>query len=190
MTEQEFFEKMAEVWMELHTQRQAAKDITEQMTALQEQGMSNATIHIRSDNDAMELLHPTGSSYEVSNGRRREYVGKKPEAQELARSRVQRFADHQTLGGQLHKTREKIRDIERQIERLHMAAKGGQAKLFSEMGTALPGGRRQPVPKDWNWLSPQMVIDYFSQSPDLVEMYEDVKAVLGKLVRVENKKAA
>lgn len=190
MNEQEFFEKMADVWMELHAQRQAAKDITEQMTALQEQGMSNATIHIRGDNDGMELLYPTGSEYERSKGRRREYIGKKPEAQEAARARVQRFADHQTLGGQLHKTREKIRDIERQIERLHIIAKGGQAKLFSEMGTAgapAAGGR---VPKDWHWLTPQMVIDYFAESPDLVEMYEDVKAVLGKLVRVENKKAA
>lgn len=190
MNEQEFFEKMADVWMELHGLRQTAKQITEQMTALQSQGMSNATIHIRSDNDAMELLHPTGSEYEVSNNRRREYVGKKPEAQEAARARVQRFADHQNLGGQLHKTREKIRDIERQIDRLHMIAKGGQAKLFSEMGTpgALASSKR--VPKDWHWLTPQMVIDYFSQSPDLVEMYEDVKAVLGKLVKVENKKAA
>lgn len=190
MKEQEFFEKMATVWLELDALNEAAQAIAQEMTDLQRAGMTNATIHIRSDNGAMELLHRTGSDYEQANGRRREYIGKKPEAQEEARYRVRRWEQYKKLISEWQRKKARITEIQRQIERLEMIALGKQAKLFSEMGTAGSSGQKIGVPKDWKWLTPKMVIDHFNQSEDLAAMADDVEDVLGKTKRAESKKLA
>jgi len=190
MKEQEFFEKMAAVWLELSKLQEQADDLVNQMSKLENAGMVNATIHTRSDNGGMELLHPTGSTYEQEFKRRREYIGKKPEAQEAARKRVGRWQKHRDLKAKWRITNGKIEDIKRQIQRLELLTLGKQAKLFSDVGTKSAGGRQPGVPTDWNWLTPQMVIEKFQQSRDLVEMADDVKAVLGKCVWAEHQQAA
>lgn len=190
MKEQEFFEKMAEVWLELSNIREQADNLVAQMAELENAGMVNATIHTRSDNGGMELLHPTGSAYEKDNSRRREYIGKKPEAQEAARARVERWHKHVELKREWSRHQDKVRQIEYRIEYLYMAALGKQAKLFSDVGTQNAGQAAARVPTDWNWLTPQMVIDYFKQSPILAAVADDVQAVLGKVEWVEVQKAA
>lgn len=190
MREQEFFEKMAAVWLELSTLKEAAQAIEQQMVELQQAGMTSATIHIRSDNGGMELLHSSGSDYEKQNGRRREYVGKKPEAQEEARARRRRFTEHERLKGELGSKREAIRLIEYRIEYLLMAALGKQAKLFSDVGTNRAAAAPAPVPTDWRWLTPKVVIEYFKRSPILAEIAGDVEAILGKVDWVESERRA
>jgi hypothetical protein len=189
MTQDDFTERMVAVWAQLKTLQEQEETLTQQMDVLTQQGVTNATIHIRSDNGGMELLHPTGSEYERSTGRRREYIGKKPEAQEQAQARVERYHSCQSLYQELNKTREKIRSIHYHMGRLEMAALGTQAKPFSELGTKKSGGPGYFVPKDWNWLTPQMVIDYFKSSPDLAAIAGDVQDVLGKMVWAEQKAA-
>ncbi len=189
MIQDDFAERMTEVWEKLKTLQEQEEQLTRQMDELTQQGVTNATIHTRSDNGGMELLHPTGSEYERSTGRRREYIGKKPEAQAQAQARVERYHAVNALYQELSKTREKIRSIHYHMGRLEMAAMGTQAKLFSELGTKQPGAPVKFVPKDWNWLTPQMVIDYFKQSPNLAAISGDVEDVLGKMVWTEQKAA-
>ena len=189
MTKQEFFQKMQAVWSELNNLHEQAQDTEQKITQLEQAGIANATIHIRSDNGGVELLHPTGSTYEKETGRRREYIGKKQEAIDQAKARVERFKLHQELKQKLTSELSRIIEIERQIERLNMIALGRQAKLFSVMGTAQHTAGFQSVPKDWKWLTPQMVIDYFKQSTDLAAIAGDVQEVLGKLVWNDTKAA-
>lgn len=190
MKEQEFFAKMAEVWLELSNLHEQADNLVSQMAELQQAGMSNATIHTRSDNGGMELLHPVGSDYEREHGRRREYIGKKPEAQEAAKAKVQRWHKHNALKTEWQTISSRCIEIERQIGRLETIALGRQAKLFSEMGTVPGSAAGKSVPKDYSWLTPQMVIDYFKRSPILSGMADDVQAVLGKVEWAEYQKAA
>lgn len=190
MKEQEFFEKMAAVWLELSALKEAAETIIQDMAQLEQAGMTNATIHIRSDNGAMELLHHSGSEYKQKGGRRREYVGKKPEAQEEARCKHKRYQSYQSLKHELASKQEEIRSIEYQIGRLEMAALGKQAKLFSKMGTEANSRHEPGVPTDWNWLTPKMVIDYFKHSPILAVVAEDVEDALAKVEWAESEKLA
>lgn len=189
MIEQDFSERMAAIWEQLKTLQEQEETLTRQMDELTQQGTANATIHFRADNGGMELLHPTGSEYERSTGRRREYIGKKPEAQAQAQARVERYHASNALYQELSKTREKIRSIHYHMGRLEMAALGTQAKLFSELGTKTSSSRAGFVPKDWNWLPPQLVIDYFKSSPDLAAIAGDVQEVLGKIAWAEQKAA-
>lgn len=190
MKEQEFFEKMAAVWLELSSLKEAEQQIAQQMAELEQAGMTNATIHIRSDNGGMELLHHSGSDYEKRNGRRREYVGKKPEAQEEAKARVSRFETYQNLKRELGSKRETVRSIEYRVEYLLMAALGRQAKLFSDVGTEAGSRQLQSVPTDWRWLTPQAVISYFKRSPTLAAIADDVEAVLSQVEWIENERKA
>lgn len=190
MNEQEFFEKMAAVWLELSNLKEAAQAISQQMAELQQAGMSAATIHIRSDNGAIELLHPTGSEYEKEHGRRREYVGKKPKAQEEAQDKISRWEKYRELKNELASKREAIHLIEYRIEYLLMAALGKQAKLFSDVGTNQASQVRQIVPTDWRWLTPNMVIEYFKRSPILAGIADDVEAVLNKVEWAESERRA
>lgn len=190
MKEQEFFEKMAAVWLELSNLHEKVNNLDLEMRQLEQAGIVNATIHTRSDNGGLELLHPVGSDYEREHGRRREYIGKKPEAQAAARGRVLRYQQHSQLKHECQKTIEQIKIIERRIDALEQAAFGRQAKLFSEMGTVPSSPPDFYVPKDWNWLTPQMVIDYFKQSPVLATMADDVQAVLNKVDWAEHQQAA
>jgi hypothetical protein len=180
MKEQEFFENMAAVWLELSKLKEAAQAISQQMAELQQAGMSAATPHTRSDNGAMELLHPTGSEYEKEHGRRREYVGKKPKAQEEAQDKISRWEKYRKLKDELASKREAIHLIEYRIEYLLMAALGKQAKLFSDVGTNAGSQQPQVVPTDWNWLTPKIVIEYFKRSPVLAAIADDVETVLSK----------
>lgn len=190
MTEQEFFEKMAAVWNEYSRLKELAQAIEMQMAELAQAGMTEATIHIRNDNGGMELLHPTGSTYERQAGRRREYIGKKLEAQQAARERVNRFHEYYKLDSNLNTHRQNINNIKYQIDRLLMSAFGKQAKLFSENGDK-PGTKKlQPTPINYNWLTPSQVIEYFRRSPILAELADDVQAVLGKVEWAEVQKAA
>lgn len=190
MTQQEFFEKMAAVWNEYSRLTELAQAIETQMSELAQAGMSEATIHKRSDNGGMELLHPTGSTYERQTGRRREYIGKKPEAQQAAQERVMRYREYYKLEGQLSTHKQKLNDIKYQIDRLEMSTLGRQAKLFRENGDR-PGTKKlQPCPIDYTRLTPAQVIDYFRQSPVLAGMADDVQAVLGKVEWAEVQKAA
>lgn len=190
MKEQEFFEKMAMVWMQLDTLTRAIETITQEMAQLEQAGMTSATIHIRSDNGGMELLHHSGSDYEQKNGRRREYVGKNPDKQLEAKCRVKRYQTYQTLKGELGVMRDKKQTIKNQISRLEMAALGKQAKLFSEVGTTRPGSADKIVPTDWKLLTPKMVIDYFKRSPNLAAIAGDVEEILGKVDWVESERLA
>lgn len=180
MKEQEFFEKMAAVWLELSTLKATMETIAQDMAQLESAGMTSAKIHIRADNGGMELLHHSGSEYEQKNGRRREYVGKKPEAQEAARARIQRFGMHRKLKDELAIKNHAIRLIEHEIDNLCMAALGKQAELFSGMGT--PGSAISPpaVPTDLNRLTPKDVVEYFKRSPNLREIAGYVEETLGK----------
>lgn len=189
MTQEEFTERMVPIWARLNNLQEQEQDLVRQMEELQQAGMVNATIHIRSDNGGMELLHPTGSEYERATGRRREYIGKKQDVIEHAKARVDRYHTCQSLYGELSKTREKIKEIQHYMGRLEMAASGTQAKLFSVVGTPQHAAGFQSVPKDWKWLTPQMVIDYFKQSPVLVGLADDVQEVLGKVAWAEQKAA-
>lgn len=190
MREQEFFEKMAAVWIEVSTIQEMCVAIEKQMAALEQAGMTNATVHTRRDNGGMELLHSTGSDYEKQTGRRREYIGKKVEAQQVAQDRVNRYHEYQKLKSEWSKQAERRVEIYRQIERLEITALGKQAKLFSDMGT----GQTEPacgrVPIDYNRLTPAQVIEYFRRSPILAGMADDVQAVLGKVEWAETQKAA
>ncbi len=190
MNEQEFFEKMAAVWLELSNLKAAAQAISQQMNELQQAGMSAATLHIRSDNGAMELLHPTGSEYEKKHNRRREYVGKKLKAQEEAQDRISRWEEYRKLKDELGSKREAIRLIEYRVEYLLMAALGKQAKLFSDVGTNQAYQVSQIVPTDWRWLTPKMVIEYFKRSPVLAGIADDTETVLSKVDRAESDKLA
>lgn len=190
MKEQEFFEKMAMVWMQLDTLKRAIETITQEMAQLEQTGMTSATIHIRSDNGGMELLHRSGSEYEQKNGRRREYVGKNPDKQLEAKCKVKRYQSHQTLKGELRALRDKSQTIENQISYLEMVALGKQAKLFSEMGTDPLLATGGSVPTDWKWLTPKMVIDYFERSPNLAALAGDVEEVLGKVDWAESERLA
>lgn len=178
MTEQEFFEKMAVVWVEIDKLSQAAEALSVAIKVLEEQGISNATIHTRADNGGMELIHPTGSDYERQTGRRREYIGKKPGMQEAATARVRRWKEHSELKGQLRQREGRLAEIERKVFLLEMAALGKQTRLFSELGTAVELARLPAVPNNFDWLTPQMVIDYFHKSPILAGMADDVETVL------------
>lgn len=190
MSEQEFFERMAAVWLELSNLKVASQAIRQQMAELQQAGMSAATIHVRSDNGAIELLHPTGSEYEKEHGRRREYVGKKLKAQEEAQEKISRWEEYRKLKDELASKREAIHLIEYRIEYLLMAALGKQAKLFSDVGTTASSRQPQIVPTDWRWLTPRMVIDYFKRSPILAEIAGDVEAILGKVDWAESERRA
>lgn len=185
MTEQEFFEKMATVWLHVDSLRSTVSTLVVEMAELEKLGFCNATIHFRSDNGGMELIHPTGSEYEHLNGRRREYIGKKSDLQAEARARVERWQKHRDLRIELKKTQNKISEIEHRIESLQMAALGKQTRLFSELGTAHELASKAAVPKDWNWLTPQMVIDYFDKSPILAGLVDDVKAALKPFLGAE-----
>jgi hypothetical protein len=190
MREQEFFEKMAAVWLEISDIQDSCVAIEKQMAALEQAGMVNATVHTRSDNGGMELLHPTGSDYERQTGRRREYVGKKPEAQQAAQDRVNRYHEYHKLKNEWSKQASRRIEIYRQIERLELAALGKQAKLFSDMGTDQTTAAARIVPIDYNRLTHTQVIDYFRRSPDLAAIADDVQAVLGKVEWTEVQKAA
>lgn len=189
MTQDEFIERMMPVWAKLNNLEEQEQSLVQQMEELQRAGMVNATIHVRSDTGGIELLHPTGSEYERTTGRRREYIGKKPDAIEQAKARIDRYHAHNTLCQELSKTREKIKEIRYHMGRLEMAALGQQARLFSVVGTTQHSGGLQSVPKDWKWLPPQMVIDYFKQSPVLAVLADDVQDVLGKVAWAEQKAA-
>lgn len=190
MREQEFFEKMAAVWLEVSTIQDACIAIEKQLAELEQAGMTSATIHTRSDNGGMELLHPTGSDYERQTGRRREYIGKKPEAQQAAHERVKRYHEYKKLKGEWSKQAAKRVEIYRQIERLELTALGKQAKFFSEVGTSTSSKNPGLVPTDYTRLTPAQVIEYFRRSPILAGMADDVQAVLGKLEWAEVQKAA
>lgn len=190
MREQEFFEKMAAVWLEVSTIQEICIAIEKQLADLEQAGMTNATIHTRSDNGGMELLHPTGSDYEKQTGRRREYIGKKPEAQQAAQDRVIRYHEYQKLKSEWSKQAARRIEIYRQVERLELAALGRQAKLFSDMGTKRADQVGRIVPIDYTRLTPAQVIEYFRRSPILAGMADDVQAVLGKVEWAEVQKAA
>ena len=190
MREQEFFEKMAAVWIEVSTIQDVCVKVEKQMAELEQAGMVNATVHTRRDNGGMELLHPTGSDYEKQTGRRREYIGKKPEAQQAAQDRINRYHEYQKLKNEWSKQAARRIEIYRQIERLELAALGKQAKLFSDMGTKHSDQVKPNVPIDYNRLTPAQVIEYFRRSPDLAAMADDVQAVLGKVEWAEARKAA
>ena len=187
MVEEEFFQRMAAVWTKLTSLEEQEQTILQQMDELTQAGIVNATVHTRNDTGGMELLHPTGSEYERSTGRRREYIGKKAEAQAEALARVERYKTCQALGLELSKTREKIREIKYHIGRLEMSALGQQTKLFSAMGTSQHAAGFQSVPKDWKWLTPQMVIDYFKNSPDLAAIDGDVQEVLSRVAWINQR---
>lgn len=190
MKEQEFFEKMAMVWMQLSTLKAAIETITQEMAQLESAGMTSATIHVRSDNGGMELLHHSGSDYERQTGRRREYVGKNPDKQLEAKCRVKRYETYRTLKAELAVMQEKLRNIEYQVSRLEMVALGKQAKLFSNVGTDQPAAAAPAVPTDWNWLTPKMVIEYFKGSPILAAVAGDVEDALSKVEWVEDERLA
>lgn len=190
MREQEFFEKMAAVWLELSTLKEAAETITQEMTQLEQAGMTSATIHIRSDNGGMELLHHSGSEYEQKNGRRREYVGKNPDKQLEAKCKVKRYQSYQSLKRELAAKQQKVREIEYQISRLETVTYGKQTKLFSESGDSNLFAEQKSVPTDWKWLTPKMVIDYFKRSPNLAAIARDVEEILGKVDWVESERLA
>jgi len=190
MREQEFFEKMAAIWLELSKLKEAAEIIAREMAELEQAGMTSATIHVRSDNGGMELLHRSGSDYEQKNGRRREYIGKNSDKQLEARSKVKRYQSYQTLKGELASQQEHIRAIEYQISRLEMITLSKQAKLFSDVGTGNAGQQLYTVPTDWNLLTPKMVIEYFKRSPILAAIAGDVEDILGKMEWAEGEKLA
>lgn len=190
MKEQEFFEKMAAVWLELSTLKEAVEQIEQEMTQLEQAGMTSATIHIRSDNGGMELLHASGSEYEQQHGRRREYVGKNPDKQLEARCKVKRYQSYQSLKKELSTKQEAIRAIEYQISRLEIISLGKQAKLFSDVGTNRSAAAEKIVPTDWKWLTPKMVIDYFKRSPNLAAIAGDVEDILSKVDWVEGERLA
>lgn len=181
MSEQEFFEKMKTVWLQIDITRHAIVDLTSQIKALEEKGITNATIHTRADNGGMELIHPTGSEYERQTGRRREYIGKKPGMQDAAIHRVRRWKEHKELRSQLRQQESRLAEIERKVSMLEMTALGKQTRLFSELGTAGQLVRDPAVPNNFDWLTPQMVIDYFHKSPILAGMADDVETVLKPL---------
>lgn len=189
MTQDEFLERMMPIWDKLNNLKEQEQGLVRQMEELQHAGMVNATIHIRSDTGGVELLHPTGSEHERTTGRRREYIGKKQDVIEQAKARVDRYHTYQSLCGELSKTREKIKEIQYHMGRLEMAALGTQARLFSSMGTTPAEAQPGNVPKNWKWLTPQMVIDYFRQSPVLAGLADDVQEVLSKVAWIEQKAA-
>lgn len=179
MKEYEFFERVTAVWLELHSLQEQAAQLSQQIAALEQAGFVNATIHIRKDNGGMELLHPMGSEYEVTTGRRREYVGTKPEAQEVAKARVQRYHEWHKTSRQLAEVMSKVNRIQYQLARLEMITLGKQMSFLEEMGTNDNPATPQRVPNVRD-ISPMGVIDYFKQSPDLMSIADDVMEVLGK----------
>lgn len=190
MIEQEFFEKMAAVWKELSILQEHVTRLEGAMGTIERLGMTNATIHKRSDNGGMELLHPTGSDYERQTGRRREYIGKKPEAQQAAQERVNRYHEYCKLKNEWSKQAERRVQIYRQIERLEITALGKQAKFFSEVGTNRADQVERIVPTDYTRLTPAQVVEYFRRSPILAGIADDVEQVLGKVEWAQVQKAA
>jgi len=190
MREQEFFEKMAAVWIEVSTIQEQIVRLESAIATIERLGITNATIHTRSDNGGMELLHQAGSDYQKKTGRRREYIGKKPEAQDEAKARIERFQTYQKLKREWSEQAAKRIEIYRQIERLELIALGKQAKLFSEVGTNRADQVGRIVPIDYNRLTPAQVIEYFRRSPILAGIADDVQAVLSKVEWAEVQKAA
>lgn len=179
MREQDFFERVTGVWLELHNLYEQSQQLSQQIAELEQQGFVNATIHIRKDTGGMELLHPMGSEYEVKIGRRREYVGTKPEQQKVAKERVARYHHLLKLTGEAREVRGKIHQIERAIERLEQVSRNIHQQSFFSMGTNGNSAVTHPVPNVRD-ISPRGVIDYFKQSPDLAFMADDVEAIFGK----------
>jgi len=81
--------------------------------------MTNATMHWRPDSKGertiLELLHPTGSEYEQRTGRRREYIGKDPEAIQEAREAKKRYREFQELVSRKKQLEFNGDDLERRI---------------------------------------------------------------------------
>lgn len=180
MREQDFFERVTAVWLELRSLYEQSAQLSQKIAELEQQGFVNATIHIRKDTRGMELLHHSGSEYEVKTGRRREYIGTKPEAQEAGKARVERHKEWLRLKQELQKFTSKQTSIERQLRQLELAASGKQASFFSEMGTNDNSATSICVPNVRD-ISPRGVIEYFKQSPDLMSMADDVEAIFGKV---------
>jgi len=55
------------------------------------------------------------------------------------------------------------------------------AELLTPRSVAEVQTRARPAANNWDWLTPQAVIEYFEQSPDLAAIAPDVRAVLGRL---------
>lgn len=140
---------------------------------LSQAGMSQATIHIRSDNGGMELLHPSGSTYEKQHNRRREYIGKDPERQREARARVERYQQSEQLRQDIKRMSEAKTTIDRSISNIELQLFGRQ----SEMGT-----NRQSVPAAPGQaciLDDTEIVEYFKQSPVLSYMADDLAKEFG-----------
>lgn len=142
---------------------------------LSQAGMSQATIHIRSDNGGMELLHPSNSTYEHEHGRRREYIGKDPIKQREARDRVERYQMSEQLRQDIKRMNNIISTVNRSVSHIELQLFGRQ----TEMGIAQPGagsapGKLDPIPDD-----PAEIVKYFSQSPVLSYMADDLAKEFG-----------
>lgn len=71
-----------------------------------------------------------------------------------------------------------LRDLLHQVETIQA---GGNPLSESETKVAPPGRTRlAPDAPRWDWLTPEMVIAYFEQSPVLRAVANDVRAALGK----------
>lgn len=147
---------------------------------LKQAGVTEATIHWRSDNSAMELLHPSNSDYARKNGRRREYIGKDTFNQRDAKERVERYQELKLAEARLEDLRQKKNLLVSMIGRMELQLFGKQLKTGMDDGSAAKR-RVGIVPTLAADKTPEEVIDYFYKSPDLVSIADDVKAVLSSL---------
>lgn len=140
---------------------------------IQRAGVTNATIHRRSDTGGMELLHPSDSDYVRRNGRRREYIGQDPDKQREAKQLVARFEEWQGVKNKLEGLQSKRRLIDMSIAKMETHLFGQQLS----MGTEFTGEGRGLVPT-LAAETPEQVIEYFKCSPVLNGMADDVEALL------------
>jgi hypothetical protein len=146
---------------------------TGKVSELKQAGVTDATIHWRSDNSAMELLHPSNSEYARKHGRRREYVGKDTFNQRDAKERVERYQQLKLAVARLEDLRQKKNLIVSMIGRLELQLFGQQLNMGIDAGSRW-GGLVPTLAAE----TPQQVIDYFKRSPDLCSMADDVEQLL------------
>jgi hypothetical protein len=149
-----------------------AKDKLDELSQAE---MSQATIHTRSDNGGMELLHPSGSTYEKQHGRRREYIGKDLEKQREAKLRVERYQKSEQLRHDIEQMNMKKSIVDRSIGSIELQLFGRQSQMGTSRSSARPApGRDIPIPDD-----PAEIVAHFRQSPVLSYMADDLAKDFG-----------
>ncbi|RME74965.1 MAG: hypothetical protein D6784_08895 [Chloroflexi bacterium] len=162
--------------------------IRQKMDELEQAGMTSARLHWRKDRRGepkiLELLHSTRSEYYRQNGRRRQYVGTDDVAIAEARQKVERYRLHQKLNRQRKKLERKSQEIRRAIDSLEMLTFEYRQQPLGTVGTGFSekNGSMSPEltdvttkmvsPQD---MSPQDVLEYFSRSPVLAGLVDDLK---------------